>query len=165
MQAETRKCQNCKADFTIEPNDFGFYEKIRVPPPTFCPDCRRQRRWAWRNNVSLYNRKCDLCGKSVISIYSPDSGLVIYCNKCWWSDKWDPKSYAMDYDFSRPFFTQFRELLQKVPQIKLRIHARLVVFQELLYVFFRVVCGKCHVWFFYSRGKRNCGLQQHSLSE
>ena len=117
MQAETRKCQNCKADFTIEPNDFGFYEKIRVPPPTFCPDCRRQRRWAWRNNVSLYNRKCDLCGKSVISIYSPDSGLVIYCNKCWWSDKWDPKSYAMDYDFSRPFFTQFRELLQKVPQM------------------------------------------------
>src|SRR3989344_2776508 len=98
MQAETRKCQNCKADFTIEPNDFGFYEKIRVPPPTFCPDCRRQRRWAWRNNVSLYNRKCDLCGKSVISIYSPDSGLVIYCNKCWWSDKWDPKSYAMDCD-------------------------------------------------------------------
>ena len=117
MQAETQKCQNCKGDFTIEPNDFGFYEKIKVPPPTFCPDCRRQRRWAWRNNVSLYNRKCDLCEKSVISIYSPDSSLTIYCNKCWWSDKWDPKSYGVDYDFSKPFFTQFRELLQKVPQM------------------------------------------------
>ena len=117
MEAQTRKCQNCKHDFTIEPNDFGFYEKIKVPPPTFCPDCRRQRRWAWRNNVSLYNRKCNLCEKSVISIYAPDSGLTIYCNKCWWSDKWDPKSYGVDYDFSKHFFTQFRELLQKVPQM------------------------------------------------
>jgi len=117
MKAEIKVCQNCKEDFVIEPDDFGFYEKIKVPPPTFCPDCRRQRRWAWRNNMSLYNRKCDLCGKSVISIYSPDSGLTIHCNKCWWSDKWDPKSFGVDYDFSKPFFSQFRELVQKVPHM------------------------------------------------
>lgn len=116
-QSETKTCQNCKNDFTIEPNDFGFYEKIHVPPPTFCPGCRRQRRWAWRNNMSLYNRKCDLCQKSVISIYSPDSGLIVYCNKCWWSDKWDPKSYGVEYDFSKPFFTQFKELINKVPHM------------------------------------------------
>jgi len=67
--------------------------------------------------MSLYSRKCDLCKKSIISIYSPDSGLTVYCNKCWWSDKWDSKSYGVDYDFSRPFFTQFRELIQKVPHM------------------------------------------------
>jgi len=115
--SSVQACQNCKNDFTIEPDDFGFYEKIKVPPPTFCPDCRRQRRWAWRNNMSLYNRKCDLCEKSLISVYSPDSGLTVYCNKCWWSDKWDPKSYGVDYDFSKPFFTQFKELMQKVPHM------------------------------------------------
>jgi len=119
MEAQVKNCQNCKKDFVIEPNDFGFYEKIKVPLPTFCPECRRQRRWAWRNNMSLYSRKCDLCNKSVISIYSPDSGLTVYCNKCWWSDKWDQKSYATDYDFSRPFFTQFRELMRKVPQMSI----------------------------------------------
>jgi len=117
--SEKKICQNCKADFTIEPDDFGFYEKIKVPPPTFCPDCRRQRRWAWRNNMSLYNRKCDLCGKGVISIYASDSNLTIYCNKCWWSDKWDAKNYGVDYDFSRPFFTQFRELIGKVPHMSI----------------------------------------------
>ena len=116
---ETKNCQNCKKDFTIEPDDFGFYEKIKVPPPTFCPECRRQRRWAWRNNMSLYNRKCELCGKGVISLYAPDSKIIIYCNKCWWSDKWDSKSYAIDYDFSRPFFTQFRELIGKVPHMSI----------------------------------------------
>jgi hypothetical protein len=117
MQSETKNCQNCKNDFVIEPDDFGFYEKIQVPPPTFCSDCRRQRRWAWRNNMSLYNRKCDMCGKGVVSIYSPSSGLTIYCNKCWWSDKWDSKSYAVDYDFTKPFFNQFRELIQRVPHM------------------------------------------------
>ena len=117
MKRQEKNCQNCKKDFIIEPNDFGFYEKINVPPPTFCPDCRRQRRWAWRNNMSLYSRKCELCDKSVVSIYSPESALIIYCNKCWWSDKWDPKSYAVDYDFSKPFFTQMRKLIQRVPHM------------------------------------------------
>ncbi len=117
MEVQTKACQNCKNDFVIESDDFGFYEKINVPSPTFCPACRTQRRFAWRNNMSLYSRKCELCEKPVISIYSPDSGLTIYCNKCWWSDAWDSKNYAVDYDFSRPFFTQFIELLKKVPQM------------------------------------------------
>jgi len=41
---ETKNCQNCKKDFTIEQDDFSFYEKIKVPPPTFCPECRYKRR-------------------------------------------------------------------------------------------------------------------------
>ncbi len=114
---ETRNCQNCKKDFNIEPDDFGFYEKISVPAPTFCPDCRRQRRWAWRNNMSLYSRKCEQCDKSVVSLYSPESDFTVYCNKCWWKDTWSPIDDGVDYDFSRPFFSQFRDLLQKVPQI------------------------------------------------
>lgn len=117
MQSETKNCQNCKNSFVIEPEDFGFYEKINVPPPTFCPDCRRQRRWAWRNNMSLYSRHCAMCSKPVVSIYSPGSEITVYCNKCWWSDKWDPKSYAAEYDFSKPFFSQFRELIKKVPHM------------------------------------------------
>lgn len=117
MNPETKNCQNCKKDFTIEPDDFGFYEKIGVPAPTFCPPCRMQRRLSWRNSMSLFNRKCDLCQKSVVTLYAPDSGITVYCNKCWWSDQWDPKSYAMDYDFTKPFFNQYRELIQKIPHM------------------------------------------------
>ena len=117
FKAEQHTCQNCKKDFLIEPNDFGFYEKIGVPAPTFCPACRNQRRLAWRNNLSFYSQKCALCEKSIITIYAPDSGITIYCNKCWWSDKWDPKSYGVDYDFSKTFFTQYVELLKRVPQV------------------------------------------------
>ena len=118
-KSETKICQNCKKDFVIEPDDFGFYEKIGVPPPTFCSECRRQRRLAWRNDFIFYNRKCDLCKRNIISVYSPDNPQIIYCNKCWWSDKWDPKSYAQDFDFSRPFFKQFAEFRLKVPALAL----------------------------------------------
>ena len=36
MNREQRICQSCKKEFTIEPEDFLFYEKIKVPAPTFC---------------------------------------------------------------------------------------------------------------------------------
>ena len=72
MGAEQRTCQNCKNPFTIEPEDFSFYEKVKAPPPTWCPDCRAQRRMMWRCERSLYKRPCDLCGTNIISMYSSD---------------------------------------------------------------------------------------------
>ncbi|MSU54810.1 MAG: hypothetical protein EXS48_03210 [Candidatus Staskawiczbacteria bacterium] len=112
---ETRNCQNCKKDFPIESDDFGFYEKVKVPLPTFCPDCRLQRRLAWRNERGLHNRECGLCGKKIISIYNKDFDNIVYCDKCWWSDKWDASDYAEDIDFSKPFLTQLFEFFKKVP--------------------------------------------------
>lgn len=118
-KSETKSCQNCKNDFIIEPDDFSFYEKIKVPPPTFCPDCRRQRRMSWRNDFTFYNRNCDFCQKGIISLYSQDKPEVVYCNKCWWSDSWDPFIYGRTFNFSKSFFEQFRELQTSVPIISL----------------------------------------------
>lgn len=119
MEKETKICQNCKKDFTIEPEDFSFYEKINVPPPTFCPACRFQRRLLFWNPIHLYQRPCDLCKKFNISVYPPDAPYTVYCPQCWWSDKWDPKSFGREYDFKRPFFEQLNELWHTVPLIGL----------------------------------------------
>ena len=115
MNSETRNCQNCKKDFIIEPDDFSFYEKIKVPPPTFCPECRLIRRLGNREERSFFKDQCDFCGKEVVSLFSPESNLMVYCSPCWWSDNWDGTQYGRDYDFSKPFFQQFRELQQLVP--------------------------------------------------
>ncbi len=48
------QCQNCQQQFTIRPEDKDFYQKIGVPEPHFCPDCRQQNRLAWRNERILY---------------------------------------------------------------------------------------------------------------
>ncbi len=119
MSSETRQCQNCKNSFVIDEEDFGFYEKIHISAPTFCYDCRRQRRLSWRNDRNFYYRTCNLCGKKTISIYAENNGMNVYCNKCWWSDDWDPYAYGQEIDFSRPFFEQFRELQSKVPILAL----------------------------------------------
>lgn len=118
-QSQNVNCQNCKNTFTIESEDFGFYEKIKVPPPTFCPECRRQRRMCWRNDFTFYKRKCDATGIDIISIYAPEKDRKVYNIKYWWSDKWDPKEYGRDFDFSRSFFEQFAELQKDVPVLAL----------------------------------------------
>ncbi|PIR69011.1 hypothetical protein COU48_00890, partial [Candidatus Nomurabacteria bacterium CG10_big_fil_rev_8_21_14_0_10_03_31_7] len=118
---EIKICQNCKTEFVIEKEDFLFYKKIKVPPPTFCPDCRLQRRLVWMVNINLFKRKCNLCEKEVISMYNPKIPFKIYCHKCWWSDKWDARDYGKGYDFSKPFFEQWKELLQQTPILGLSI--------------------------------------------
>lgn len=115
MNPETRLCQNCNQDFTIEPDDFSFYEKIGVPAPTFCPECRRIRRMTWRNDFTFYNRTCDATGEAIISLYAPQKDRVVYATRHWWSDAWDPMDYGRDFDFTRPFFEQFHELQKVVP--------------------------------------------------
>ena len=130
-QSQTKICQNCKTEFTIEPEDFAFYDKIQVPPPTFCPECREQRRLAFRNERSLYKRKCDLCDREVVSIYSPlppscwENPFKVYCPDCWFSDKRDLLANGRNFDFARPFFPQFKELLADTPRMSI-FHMRVV---------------------------------------
>ncbi|MFH0712250.1 MAG: hypothetical protein V2A55_00095 [Candidatus Jorgensenbacteria bacterium] len=121
MSSVFSTCQNCKREFTVEPEDFDFYKKISVPPPTWCPNCRFQRRLVFFNLFNLYKRKCDLCGKDSISLFHPGAPYTVYCAKCWWSDNWDPLSYGRDYDFSKPFFEQLNELWHTAPLLGLSI--------------------------------------------
>lgn len=130
MNSETKICQNCTQKFVIEPQDFAFYEKMSVPPPTFCPQCRLQRRFMFYNERGLYKRECDLCGKGIITMYAPEKKLTVYCNSCWWSDKWDPLEYGQEYDSSRSFFEQFKELAEKTPQMPLEVNYPTLVNSE-----------------------------------
>lgn len=111
-----RVCQNCKENFTIEQEDFDFYKKMNVPPPTWCPECRLKRRcmfWCQRN---LFKKRDALTGEELFSTFSEKSPAKICKNEYWWSDKFDASEYAKDYDFSKPFFEQFKELYFSVPQ-------------------------------------------------
>ncbi|OIO29404.1 hypothetical protein AUJ22_01455, partial [Candidatus Nomurabacteria bacterium CG1_02_31_12] len=114
-QNETKICQNCKKDFTIESEDFNFYEKIKVPPPTFCPECRNKRRMSWRNERTLYKRICDATQKNIITMFSPNEKLIVYDRDYWWKENFDALEYGQEIDFNKTFFIQFDELFRKVP--------------------------------------------------
>ncbi len=131
-----QNCKKCQQIFVIEDRDIQFYDKISpifagkkypVPAPQLCPDCRQQRRLAFRNERKLYNRLCDVCKQPFIAIYSPDKKtdagepLTVYCTKCWWSDSWDPLKFGQEYDFSQSFFQQWKKLWQKAPKLGLLV--------------------------------------------
>jgi hypothetical protein len=116
---EQRSCAWCKASFPIFPDDLTFYQKIGVPPPTLCPDCRYKRRLLDRNEWSLYRRKCDMTGESIVSIYREDAPFPVYKHDAWRSDSWDPLEYGRDFDFAKPFFEQYHALRQAVPHTAL----------------------------------------------
>ena len=93
MTSETRICQSCHSSFTIEPDDFGFYEKMSVPPPTWCWKCRAQRRMAFRNERAMNKRTSSLSGKEIFSTYPADVVFPVYTQAEWFSDAWDPMEY------------------------------------------------------------------------
>lgn len=50
---QTKQCKNCNTSFNITDKDLEFYDKISpifngerfsIPSPSFCPECRQQRR-------------------------------------------------------------------------------------------------------------------------
>jgi Zn ribbon nucleic-acid-binding protein len=112
---ETKNCQNCKKEFNIEPEDFLFYEKMKVPAPTWCSDCRMMRRMAFMNIFSLYKRNCDKCGVGMVSMFHKDKPYIVYCSKCWWADEWSGTEFSIDYDNSKSFWEQLIELHKKTP--------------------------------------------------
>ncbi len=120
MNTETRQCKKCNQNFTLDADDFSFYEKMKVPAPHVCPDCRFKMRALFRNEMSLYTgRKCGSCQKNIVTMYNPKSPYTVYCLDCYKGDSWDPRSYAKEYDFNRPFFEQLKELLLQVPKASL----------------------------------------------
>jgi hypothetical protein len=125
-----KTCAVSGAKFPIYQSDLEFYDKIsptfngvkyQIPTPTLCPEERQRRRLMFRNERKLYKRKCDATGKQIISIYSPDKPYKVYDQKIWRSDSRDPMDYGRDFDFSKPFFQQFSELLHEVPLFSLSV--------------------------------------------
>ena len=115
MKPETKNCQNCKKEFEITQDDMGFYNRIKVSPPTWCPDCRCIRRMVYRNERNLYKRNCDITGKKIISIYREDCPFTICDKDYYFSDEFDPFKYGQEYNENIKFFEQFYEFAKKVP--------------------------------------------------
>ena len=115
MEAQIKNCQSCKQDFEINAEDMGFYEKMKVPAPTFCPLCRAQRRFAFRNERKLFRVKDAFTGQEIFSTHPEQSGKKIITREEWNGDGWDGMEYGQDSDFSKSFIEQMAELDKKVP--------------------------------------------------
>lgn len=121
-----QKCRRCNLSFEASELATELYlkiaplfdgEKFEFLPQELCPLCRQQDRLAFRNESTLYKDKCALTGEAMVSTYHPNSPFKVYSQKAFWSDDWNALDYGRDFDFSRPFFEQFGELMLAVPRL------------------------------------------------
>ena len=84
-KASEDKQNQCQGSgvYRILPQELEFYRKMNLPLPRLCPDCRHYQRIKQRNPLKLYKRKCDKCGKEILTTYSPDRPEIVYCEKCY----------------------------------------------------------------------------------
>lgn len=122
MHSEIKNCQNCHNDFTIESEDFKFYEKIKVPPPKLCSLCRKKRRLGHLMRVpKFFKKKCSAPGhdEEVITIFPPSSPHKIYDFDYYQSDNWDPVSFGRDIDLNKSVLEQFKKFFFDIPHLPL----------------------------------------------
>ena len=125
-------CKECSVEFEISPKEVQLLSKLEfkagdrqfsLPIPDVCPKCRVRQRFAFRNQRTLHQRNCDLCHKSHVTLYSADDPRPVYCQQCFFSDKWNVLDYGLKLDLSRPFMDQLADLFMKVPRLgKVQTH-------------------------------------------
>jgi hypothetical protein len=110
-------CTVSGVEFELTQEEITRRKELGASLPALCPAERMRRRLMFRNEHTLFRRKCNGSGKTVISLYPPEFKNTVYDNEYWWSDNWDPKKFGREFDFNRPFFEQFRELWNEVPKM------------------------------------------------
>ena len=111
------QCSVTGESFFIPDQAQRILRHFGLPLPRLGPTERLRRRMAFRNERVLHHRKCDLTGEPIVSVFDEHSPFPVYSQEAWWSDKWNPPE--AEFDFSRPFFEQLRELQLKCPRMEL----------------------------------------------
>jgi hypothetical protein len=89
----------CEGEFNIEEEDIKFFKMLRVPPPNYCPTCRRMRRLVHPNFSRLFKHKCNAPNhdEMMISILPEECPFPIYDYKYFISDEFDAFSFGIEY--------------------------------------------------------------------
>lgn len=112
---EKKICGNCKNEFQITSEEFNMYEKVGIEIPIICFFCRVKLHLSFWLFGKFRKGKSDLSGDGLITVLPEKTRYPIYTLAEWYTDKWDPMDYGQEYDPSKSFFDQLKELQEKIP--------------------------------------------------
>lgn len=82
-QDKQLQCRDCQADFAWTAGEQEFYaQKGFTYPPVRCPDCRRKKKDAERQNRGSYEIKCKECGQTDTVNFQPRNPDDVLCGEC-----------------------------------------------------------------------------------
>ncbi len=101
------KHDHCEGEFEITDKDIEFLKMLRVPPPSYCPTCRRMRRMTHMGINRLFKRECQVPNHSemMISIFSKECPFPVYDYQYFIGDQFDPFLYGRTYVEGSPMKT------------------------------------------------------------
>ena len=120
---ERRKCKRTGEEFAIYQSDVNLlnrisptigWQKFSIPLPTISPTSRLRRMMMFRNERTLYKRKCDKTWKSIVALYPEQHEGKVYSPDAWWSDNRDPLEFGREYTPGK-FYDDLKDLFKKVP--------------------------------------------------
>ena len=90
---------HCEGEFNLLDEDIKFLKMFKVPPPNFCPTCRRMRRLVHMNFSRLSKRKCDVPNhdETMISILPEECPFPVYDYKYFIDDEFDAFSFGQEF--------------------------------------------------------------------
>ena len=91
---------HCEGNFEITSEDIEFLTMLRVPPPNYCPTCRRMRRLVHMNMTRLFKRECSVPGhtETMISIFPSECPFPVYDYQYFIGDEFDAFSFTKKYE-------------------------------------------------------------------
>lgn len=109
-------CNHCGVKFEVTEKEKSLYEITKTVPKDLCFICQFKLHCAFWIFGKFRKTTSTLSGKSIITVIPESARCPIYEKDEWWGDSWDALSYGVDYDESRPFFEQMKELQAKIPR-------------------------------------------------
>ncbi|MBI4253295.1 hypothetical protein HY623_03935 [Candidatus Uhrbacteria bacterium] len=149
--------------FEITDTERELYGRFDLPVSDMHPILRFVMRFAHGNNWSLYWTEDCRTGKKILSCYDPKEFPKIVEHGYWMSNEFDAREYGRAFDFSRPFFEQYFEMVAEVPRPNVTIlncenveYANHVFWSKNCYLCF--ICFHCEnvLYSFRARKCREC---------
>lgn len=76
-------CSNCGRGYKVGPLEFKLLQKMNMPIPRTCPQCRQKKHFNRLNPIHLWNRNCAKCNKEINTAFAPDRPEIVYCESCY----------------------------------------------------------------------------------
>src|SRR3989338_7923745 len=114
-KSQVKICVDCKNEFEIDSGDLNLYEKVGLKIPEQCFFCRLKQYAAFWVFGKFRKGVSNLSGESLITVLPSTARYPIYKSHEWWGDAWNHIDFGQDYDPSKPFFEQLKELQEKIP--------------------------------------------------
>ncbi len=124
MSVITRICDITRKEFIVteaEQEHIRTFEELHpllkkgdIPLPKIHPLEHLRQMHSYVTLTSLFESKSVLSQKSQITRYNPELGYKVCTYEEFWDDNLDNVQFGQEYDFDRPFFEQWNELMHQV---------------------------------------------------